>query len=803
MDLRFRKEVNEIIELAHKGEIARLGETNFANRRCVQNTLPPSSSHDSFTAGNMIRNMLREIIVNKLQPGEGENLDRIEWRNYAILSRYILQGKDDGDIAKYLKINKNVLSDEKKRAERELIVALWELEEIASRPVAGLLSNLPKPSYAKYVDRYDEKGVDYVEKIIDDLQTSRAWVISVEGPAGVGKTTVAYEVARRCLERKLFRAVIWYSAKQDETPPDTNIHLPQKEIVTSDFTKLLDAIAKVYGERKVLSFGGPEQKEDIVNKLLRASNALIVIDNLESLSSTELEEVNDFVRHLPDSSKAILTSRIHRGVGAISVELSQMSFTEAKRLLHFESQEKGLRVLTEDEMKKIYEAYHGNPYAMKVAMGLFTKSGNLEQIIELSIQDSSKIVAHMFEGTYFGRWLGDSERRTLHAMTLFVNSASIESLAAATSLGIEQVRASIVNLSQLFLVMAFQGGETKQSQRYEILPAMRSALMDMQQRKELRIGEEYLEKFVYAGHTRLAEFYSRQLEKMLSVDDGKLPFLRFERDNILNLMDWCYSNHEWEAVVKLMLEVGGLLGFTGHNSERELWSQRAIFAAQQLKNTESESWIAVRDLIWIQLRNGQIDEAQKLIKHYLAVARQQGFARVEAFCLGHLGRIADDLGDQDTALDYFQKSYDLWENSNKRKWAAYPLTKMGMIYFKKGNMVKARTQLQKALEIQKKIGHKGEIAQTLSDLALVALGNNDTDDAVRLSRESVSIAIEIQQPAPSYGYALLRRAEIEHKLGKTREAIWSAEDSIRTFEKLGMTPSIEEAQRLIKDFRRS
>src|SRR5215212_12215593 len=70
------------------------------------------------------------------------------------------------------------------------------------------LAGLPRRPY--FVGREDE-----IKTALQSLQpNSRTFIIGIEGIGGVGKSTLAIELAYLCVENDLFESVIWISAKE-------------------------------------------------------------------------------------------------------------------------------------------------------------------------------------------------------------------------------------------------------------------------------------------------------------------------------------------------------------------------------------------------------------------------------------------------------------------------------------------------------------------------------------------------------------------------------------------------------------
>ena len=66
---------------------------------------------------------------------------------------------------------------------------------------------------------------------------------------------------------------------------------------------------------------------------LRDMRALLIYDNLETLEKEEQEALADFLRELPQTCKAIITSRRRGGEGAVWLRLEKLEWEAARSIM--------------------------------------------------------------------------------------------------------------------------------------------------------------------------------------------------------------------------------------------------------------------------------------------------------------------------------------------------------------------------------------------------------------------------------------------------------------------------------------
>ena len=222
------------------------------------------------------------------------------------------------------------------------------------------MHNLQRPDYRQFIGR--EK---YIEDIMAKL-SQRFFVVSIDGIGGVGKTALASEIAHKCVEGKIFDAVVWISAKKKRLAL-TGIDDIVPSLTT--YENLINAILEVLGYTTSTSMC-LEEKQKKVNELLSTAKCLIVVDNLEAV---EDERIFDFLKNLPEPSKALITSRKRLGEVERIVRLKEMSFDETKRLILLDAVDKSVEQLQSGDDKvfsEIYKVTGGIPLAISMGRGL-------------------------------------------------------------------------------------------------------------------------------------------------------------------------------------------------------------------------------------------------------------------------------------------------------------------------------------------------------------------------------------------------------------------------------------------------
>lgn len=163
---------------------------------------------------------------------------------------------------------------------------------------------------------------DELKKIADALDPdSRTWGALIDGPGGMGKTSLAVRAAYAA-SPDVFKKIVFVSLKTRELDDDGIRDL--SGFILSGIAELFGELARELGRDDILK-SAEEQRPRLLLDALRGTQAILILDNLESLLKKDRDTVFTFVKKLPTGCKAILTSRGRIGSGAEELILEALS----------------------------------------------------------------------------------------------------------------------------------------------------------------------------------------------------------------------------------------------------------------------------------------------------------------------------------------------------------------------------------------------------------------------------------------------------------------------------------------------
>ncbi|HUW95481.1 MAG TPA: tetratricopeptide repeat protein [Anaerolineae bacterium] len=783
-------QVDEALALIRKRNLEALGQCPLAQRF---NSLLEErvKLHDDFPSPDSFGVALRDLVIDSIAtmkpPGDPEDKDQVDWRHYLLLHFYIVRGQAWAEVAEDLGIGKTTFFNVKKLATQNLAAILRHIEQDAfAGPIEEPLQNLPHRDYRHFVERLDERSQDCVEWIIEQLAT-RSWIAVINGGPGVGKTTVAREVAQRCLERRLFGVIVWASAQPRVYYAPGTIAQPSGYVRSLD--GILDAIGKTIGRRDVKETPTLTDKLRVVREILSsAPRSLVIIDNVEALTEQSQKEIFGFLWDLPTPHKSIITGRARDYPGQIRLTLPGMELPQALEFMRSEAETRVVPVLKEREAQRVYEVTGGFPLPMQQAIGLIAALDcGVDQAVAFGqIVEHKKLLEFMWEEAY--QKLGRDEKMALHAMGIFLKPASPDAIRAATSLRPAHSELALGRLYRAFLV-------GKSGDRYDVLPVVGEYLEAVQLKDGILDEDEDLSLSRYLDQARrnVAHYYLDSLARQNLAE--RLDFLQDERRNILGLMEWCYGTQEYELLVELMQIMGQPLSIFGYFKDRISWAEKAIEVSEALGRPDLREWFTVHDLAWSYIRTGRTEEGKRLTEEALRFAQKHDCPRVEALALRNLGRFAGEEGDVEKGIEHLEASLDVWQRLVDREWIAPTQAALGFLRYRQRDLPEAEDCLRRALEGYRATGYTNGEISTLSELALIMAEQGDVNEALELSQRALDMGGALEEPAPPHAYALWLRAQLGDKLGESPERIAAlAKQAVRTYENFGLRYWAEEAR---------
>lgn len=622
-------------------------------------------------------------------------------------------------------------------------------EAEVTKPAPSL--NIPRPPFIGFVARRDEQGRDLVELLKQELASPEKPHITLSGPGGVGKTTLAAEVARE-LEAEFAGRIVWSRAEG-----------------RADFTlsTLLDDIVTQLGHPTLRTLA-PDAKAAQVYELISNPPALVVLDNYETIS----KEAQKFIEAwLADAQcSALITSRPRINTTR-NIKVAAMSREEAEEFLEkVIGQTQDSQIFTETIRQRIYETAEANPFVMQWIVGQIDYGAQEpDTVLEELRHGKGDAAQRVFDRSYNLAQLGDDGRAALLALSLFAPSASRAALAAVAGFdNSARINEAIKNLRALWLIKG-----TDENRRFTIEGLTRS-LARARLSKDER-ATEFRQRFV--------EHFLNYAKAHAQPKPEDFDALEAEKDNLLAAMDVAFQRQDWESAMAIRDASQDFLDLRGYWDEALQYGELAAQAALQA----GDEWGIARfthNLAIIHQRRGKLEQARTFYDESLKIKKKVGDQRGIAGTRHQLGRLAQDQGKIEEAKRLYNESLEINKKLDNQDDLAITLHQLAIIAQVQGEIAEARRLYNESLAISKKLDNQNGIAMTLYELGRLARGQGEIEEARRLYDESLDIRKKLGDPR-GIAISLNALANLIRSQGELNEARRLYEESLAITEKLG------------------
>jgi tetratricopeptide (TPR) repeat protein len=655
-----------------------------------------------------------------------------------------------------------------------------EVRPLTPPPAPQVPHNLPPRR--EFVGREAEKAR------VHEALRSRYPLTSIDGIGGIGKTVLALEVAHECLHTSMgkgtaegiatFDGFIWTTAK------DRDLTL----------NALLDAVARTL-DYPGIAQQPVEEKRDAARKLLQGKQYLLIVDNFETITD---EGVRDFLLKLPESSKALITTREQKLRQVWAISLKGLAELEALALIRTAGKRLGLMALERGDdgtLLHLYEATGGAPLAIKWAVGQIKQRGQSLNTVLAALHEARGSV---FDNIFTRSWglLSTDARQVLIVMSLFVTSASRTGIEAASDVHHFALDEALGQLVEMSLVDATDELDLA-LRRYSIHPLTRAfATAKLQGEAETRAFE------------RILAYYQRFVTpaKKLQVDVPYWDYLLFDRewgqrlnlewDNLHSVIRRALDEGRDAAALGLFLPIVHFLNVWGRWDDRLRLSREMCQAGNRLGDP-SEAWLWIDAIGHILSQQHQVLKWEEALRKGRAVAEQFDLTDALTLTDAYEAMLYSQMGEKSRAAQRIESVLEQVDVDSAlecgqvhRIVAARAFAIAGGLYQSEGRLAHAKELFERELEIRQSIGENP--APVLARLGHLSLRLHD----VALAEEFLSQALETAGPKDvalvNYGLARVARRK-----GEVQEAWRLCELALQQYTRLGRERGVQRCQKFL------
>jgi len=571
-------------------------------------------------------------------------------------------------------------------------------------------------------------------------------LVTVVGPAGVGKSRLVRELARRHLPR-------WSGEDQGG-------------VWVCDLSEgggrvdLLQAVGSALGVPLTLGRHPADSVAQIGHALASRGPILLVIDGAEALDSEAIDDLQSWLRLAP-TARVLATGRRRIGLDReVVYQLSALALPRDGDL----TEAPAVRLLA----RRLFERGHRGPTAAgPSALALLERASGLPLAIEMLAGQLGVHATGDLESDLAGRLAGPAtpeerlqavfdaayarlrpwERGALARCSVFRGGFDLDAAEAVLDLtewaGAPWVGDAVERLRELGLLRVTDVPSAPGTSRYWMHPFVRAAVQVGFAAPD-RVSAEQRHAEWYVGWART---WAEEVYRLAGAE--ALARLDEERLNLLAAATYALTlRPQTAARVDLGLEAAlalcPLLSTVGPFDVELRVLDAAIGAAQTTSGVDPRRLSrALRERAEARRLLGMWVEARADIEAGLALAGEASYAQGEAEALSSYGQLLRLLGKPNDALLVLERALDTARRTGMAREEALILGNIGAVHLHLANVEQARTLITDAMEKFRELGDRRNEGVQVGNLGVVhrRLGNLDRTrelywEALEIHRET-------------------------------------------------------------------
>ncbi|MEZ4730231.1 MAG: tetratricopeptide repeat protein [Caldilineaceae bacterium] len=649
---------------------------------------------------------------------------------------------------------------------------------LANRP--AVLHNLPQRDYTQFIGRAAE--LQKVQQILRPYPHSQHAFVSIDGIGGVGKSTLALEVAHRYLDQHetlppadRFAAIIWTSAKERTLTGDGIKPRYQTNRTLDDLYRTIAITLQREDIAKALF----DQQAALLHTVLIQQRTLVIVDNLETIDD---EAVINFIRELPAPTKVIVTTR-HRIDVAYAVRLTGMPWEDAERLIVQECRSRLVELMPADR-RRFFDRTGGVPLAIVWSVAQMGFGYPAETVLVRLGSPTNDIIRFCFDQAV-EQLAGQPAEKLLIALSYFTGAASREALGQVAQLSVLDRDDGLVALEKLSLV-------NKQGNLFSLLPVTKVFAEDLAKRND--------QEYIHYGKQWLRYFQSRYSAKEEFTADFRLQYGYYtapeDGPNLSEAVEWAHQHGSADDIFSITIIAASYLDTIGEWNRMHEYLLHALDLAHTVRNLKAQAHLS-HTLGWLYEQWGNLEVAAKYIKGSEQNYRQAGDQGSVAASLQRACAIYRKQKNFAEARRTLTEARQLSQQLMLGDVEAFINTEEGRLHRDQAHWNESWTSFSRVRDYFEAVTIESPLDQSLAvgtwgHLAIIAYHQGRPEEAKALCLRS----IEFFRENGSKGYLgtlHYRLALAEESLGEVDAALNHVNEALHWFQRLGMQPDIPDA----------
>lgn len=708
-----------------------------------------------------------------------------------------------------------ILNNIEKKNIRDLKKIYWIIDEFLSASIdfyvthgneyqlEDIRHNLPRQEHTEFVGRDDY--IYQLLRFISDFD--RRYLLTITGVGGVGKTTLALEIAYLCINKKIelfgfsthninIDAIIWTSAKWRELIGN-KIHTVTPDI--TNIEEIMDEVIKILEPdegKKLLPY---KDKKRHTKSLLSKYKTLLVVDNMEAIEDTDLSMF--LSKEIPPPSKVIITDRRRPRDGS-SLELLTMQEPEAiqmiKEFINRVSIDSKIN-LSEDNLKRLAKNTGGIPRAIEWTVSLLThKKYKVDDVLSIISGPSSNILyKYLFDTSYSS--ISVISKYMLSIFTIFPLSMHGNILSQACNIGNEEAIDSISELLMHTLLREHDphsnDGSLLNKQFYVEELVYNFIKRQSTSSEEWNIKEIKL-KICYAYLDHVGYYFDTEGWP----SSEAISWTKNNIDQLKWTINFLYAEKDYQKIISCVLSIGQALTIIGLNSTHFQLTNIALKASERTSASyEDIAKLYIMHLSWNSFLRLDLNNALVYVKHGLRYAEQAENTLLESLGTRTIGLVHKEKGELLEAKQYLERALNLIKLSMPTHELAIAYGSLSSLHRDMDEISLSMEYIDKAINIAYQIKNTDEILSIFyQKRSKLYIQINNLDEAEKWIRKAQKIDKKIFRER-GFAYDKLLMALIKEKQNNIKSSFAYIQEAYNIFSSLNSKREVEHAYTRIRN----
>ncbi|HEX3671246.1 MAG TPA: tetratricopeptide repeat protein [Candidatus Cybelea sp.] len=286
-------------------------------------------------------------------------------------------------------------------------------------------------------------------------------------------------------------------------------------------------------------------------------------------------------------------------------------------------------------------------------------------------------------------------------------------------------------------------------------------------------------------HAEYMVHFTAGAERELSSSSQARRRAQLERDhaNLAAALEWAASNAQAEIGFRLIAELWRFWWLNGYLSEGTGWIRRFL----PLRNAAASN---VPEVLYCKVLRGHVvllsalgsfDEARASCEEAIALQRGLGDERGLAASLTSLGVIYQFSGEYDRSEEAHAESLAIRRQIGDEAGIATSLSNLSSVAYSKNDLARAASFGDESVAIYRRLGHESGIAHALTKIGLVAAAEGNYSRAEEIFTE----CLRMQRAVGNTGsmlYSLVNLGAAAHKRGEYELAMERYHEALELLE---------------------